>query len=87
MPLGHVYVVRFITIYSNPTVGNMNVFFQDDVSGAALVHVGANLGNTISFTLDCHLVFLNGGGFHFQVNNAFGDVADVSACGYDLTAA
>jgi hypothetical protein len=85
VPAGHVYVVKQVTMYASPLLGQTAVFFQDDVSGAALFASRFNIDAGGWAGLFGTLVFEAGQGFHFQVNASLTDSADVSAHGYDLT--
>jgi hypothetical protein len=82
--VGRVYIVKQVTIYSAPLLATTAVFFEDDTSGAALFASRFNIdaGGWVGFY--GALVFEEGQGFHFQVNNAVGEAADVYAGGYDL---
>lgn len=84
VPAGHVYVVKQITIYAS-VLGTLAAFFEDDTSGAALfsARFTSSAGGWQGFY--GALVFEAGDGFHFQVNAALLDTADVYAGGYDLT--
>jgi len=84
VPAGHVYVVKQITMYMDPALGQTRCFFQDDSSGAALFSGGANVGAPIWVGFYGALVFEAGQGFHFQVDATLTDEADVYAGGYDL---
>jgi hypothetical protein len=84
VPPGHVYIVKQLTLYSNPLLGQVHAFFEDDTSGAALFSGGWNPGTPEWFGFYGALVFLPGQGFHFQVDVTVGDAADVYAGGYDL---
>ena len=87
VPDGLVYVVRFVTAYCSPGAATVNVFFQDDVSGAALLSTSGSSSNDIRFAQDCRFVFDPGHAFHFQVDVSIGftAAADVSASGFVLT--
>lgn len=84
VPAGHVYVVKQVTIYATPLLALTSAFFEDDTTGAALFQgrFTLNAGGWVGFY--GALVFEAGQGFHFQVNNALGEQADVYAGGYDL---
>lgn len=84
VPLGHTYVVKQLTAYASPVLGQTNVFFEDDDTGAALFRAGfqITLGGWAGFFGS--IVFKEGQGFHFQVDNPSGELADVGAFGYDL---
>jgi hypothetical protein len=84
VPAGHVYIVKQVTLYSNPLLGQVHAFFEDDTSGAALFSAGWNPGTPAWFGLYGALVFEEGQGFHFQVDVTAGDACDVYAGGYDL---
>lgn len=84
VPSGHVYIVKQVTIYLDPTVGPVRAFFQDDGSGAALFTGQQSLGNPEWFGFYGAIVFEAGQGFHFQVSALPTDGADVYAGGYDL---
>lgn len=85
VPEGVVYVVKQVTIYASPILGQTAVFFQDDASGAALFasRFSIDQGGWVGFY--GALVFDSGDGFHFQVDNTAGEHADVYAGGYVLT--
>lgn len=83
VPPGRVYVVREVTIYCS-TLTSTAIFFQDDTTGAALIRGTATIENGLWFGFYGAFVFDEGQGFHFQVNNAVGESADVYAGGYDL---
>ena len=85
VPVGHVYVVKQITTYMDPALGQVRCFFQDDSSGAALFSTGANVGAPFWGGFYGAIVFEAGQGFHFQVDATLTDAADVYAGGYDLT--
>lgn len=85
VPAGRVYIVKQVTIYSDPTFGILRSFFQDDSSGAALFTSQTNIGTPLWSGFYGHLVFEAGQGFHFQVSGSLGDSADVYAGGYDLS--
>lgn len=85
VPAGHVYVVKQLTIYVDPTTLPTRVYFQDDVSGAALFSGAQTAGNPEWFGFYGAMVFGPGDGFHWQVDAGPGDGADVFASGYDLT--
>jgi hypothetical protein len=86
VPAGHVYLVRFVSIYCNAPGGVSTVFFEDEPTGAALLFASSADSNPIHMAQDCRFVFEAGQGFHFQVNNEVGftNAADVCASGYDL---
>ncbi len=86
VPAGHVYVVKQVTMYMDPSFGITRAFFEDDTSGAALFSGGTNIGTPAWFGLYGALVFEAGQGFHFHVAASPGDGVDVFASGYDLTA-
>jgi hypothetical protein len=85
VPPGRVYVVRQVTIYCS-TLSSTAIFFEDDVSGAALIRGTATIDQGLWFGFYGAFVFHAGDGFHFQVNNAIGESADVYAGGYNLSA-
>lgn len=85
-PAGRVYIVKQLTIYASPLLGLTTVFFEDDASGAALWAQDATIGSPVSGTFFGSFVFTAGEGFHYQVDNGFGEAADVYAGGYDLSA-
>lgn len=82
---GLVAVVKEITVYASPLLGLTTVFFEDDLTGAAFWAQDATVGSPVTGSFYGGIVFEPGQGFHFQVNNAFGEAADVSAHGYLLT--
>jgi hypothetical protein len=84
VPAGHVYVVKQVTMYMDPSFGIIRAFFQDDASGAALFSEGTNIGTPLWAGLFGSLVFEPGDAFHFQVNGFLGDSVDCYAGGYDL---
>jgi hypothetical protein len=84
VPAGHVYVVKQVTLYCSALLGQVHMFFEDDVSGAALFSGAVNPGTPEWFGFYGALVFEPGDGFHFQVDVTPGDEADVYAGGYDL---
>lgn len=84
VPAGHTYVVKTVLAYSNPFVGTLKVFFQDDTSGAALLNANAGIGGDLRLVYYGAIVFEEGDGFHFQVDATGLDKADVFASGYDL---
>jgi hypothetical protein len=85
VPPGMVYIVKQVTLYSNPLLGQVHAFFEDGVSGAALFSAGWNPGTPAWFGFYGALTFLEGQTFHFQVDVTAGDAADVYAGGYSLT--
>ncbi len=85
VPAGHVYIVKQVTIYMDPSFGILRAYFQDDTSGAALFSGAQSPGNPEWFGFYGALCFPAGTGFHFQVTGTIGDSADVYAGGYDLT--
>lgn len=85
VPVGHVYVVKQVTIYMDPSFGILRAYFQDGASGAALFSGGQSPGNPEWFGFYGQLVFEPGDSFHFQVTGTPGDSADVYAGGYDLS--
>lgn len=85
VPAGHVYVVKQITIYVDPTTLPTRVFFEEDATGAALFTGQQTAGNPEWFGFYGAIVFEQGQGFHFQVDAGPLDGADVYAGGYDLT--
>ena len=84
VPAGRVYIVKQVTMYGTPLIGQTACFFQDDTSGAALVSIRFNIDAGGSFFFYGALVFEPGQGFHFQVDNTAGEKCDVYAGGYDL---
>lgn len=84
VPAGHVYVVKQVTMYSTPVIGQLAAFFEDDTSGAALFasRFQIDAGGWVGFY--GALTFEAGQGFHFQVDSTAGERADVYAGGYDL---
>jgi hypothetical protein len=85
VPAGHVYVVRQLTFYSNPTFGVARGFFEDDTSGAALFAAAATPGTPFWAGFFGALVFEAGQGFHWHASVTPTDGIDVYAGGYDLT--
>lgn len=85
VPVGFRYVVKQITMYASPLLANTAAFFEHEPSGAALFasRFNINAGGWVGFY--GALVFDEGEGFHFQVNNAAGEPADVYAGGYVLS--
>lgn len=73
-----------MTIYAS-VLGTLAAFFEDDTSGAALfsARFTSSAGGWQGFY--GALVFEENQGFHFQVNAALTDSADVYAGGYLLT--
>jgi hypothetical protein len=84
VPAGHVYIVKQVTIYSSPILGLLTCFLEDEATGAALIAQDASISSALWFGFYGGLVFPEGGGWHFQVDNSFGEAADVSVSGYDL---
>jgi hypothetical protein len=84
VPAGRVYIVREVTIYCSD-FANTAIFFEDDTTGAALIRATVPSVEGLWFGFYGALVFEPGEGFHFQVNNAIGESADVYAGGYDLS--
>jgi hypothetical protein len=86
VPVGHVYIVKQLTMYMNSTLGDIDAVFQDAVSGAALFHGAVSTGGGAWFGFYGALVFEAGDEMRFVVASTFSESADVSASGYDLTA-
>jgi hypothetical protein len=84
VPAGHVYVVKQLTGYIDPSFGILRCYFQDGASGAALFSFGQSPGNPEWFGFYGALVFEAGDSFHWQVTGTIGDSADLYAGGYDL---
>lgn len=84
VPLGHVYVVKQLTVYASP-LAVTTVFFEHEPSGAALFSTRFTLEASGSVFFYGALAFLPGEGFHFQVNtDLLEGGADCYAGGYDL---
>lgn len=86
VPAGFVYVVKDVTVYAGRSAVPIDVFFEHEPSGAALLHTVNGIGGGIDTQWAVGLVFEAGEGFHFQVDNPLGtEHADVSAAGFALT--
>lgn len=85
VPTGHVYVVKQLAAYASSSGSQVNVFFQDDTSGAALWRHNVPAVNAGWGGYYGAFVFGEGDGFHFQVDADPFDHADVFCSGYDLT--
>lgn len=85
VPTGFRAIVKQVTLYAAPLLANTAAFFEHEPSGAALFaeRFNINAGGWAGFY--GALVFDAGEGFHFQVNNAAGEAADVYAGGYLLS--
>lgn len=86
VPAGRVYVVKQLSVYCNPTVDDIGVFFQSVGNSGALFanHFDVEHAGWVGFY--GALTFLEGEGFRFHVDGVLVDSgADVYAGGYDLT--
>lgn len=84
VPAGHVYVVKQITFYMNPSLGQARAFFEDDGSGVALFSDGTNIGTPLWAGFYGAMVFEEGEAFHFHTAVTPGDGVDCYVGGYDL---
>lgn len=84
VPVGHTYIIKFLSTYASPIIGSTVVFLEHEPTGAALWQTGVVLGDAPYHSEDVTIAFLEGEGFHFQVNADAGNAADVYAGGYDL---
>jgi len=87
VPPDHVYVVKQLTMYTNPLLAPARGFFRDLGSGAALFSAGTTGANPGWFGFYGALVFEPGMSFRWEANITLTDAIDVSASGYDLTPA
>jgi len=85
VPAGEVHVVKQLTAYASPLIGNVHVFFHHADYNAALWSVSFTLGQSGNFNFYGALVFRAGETMNFQVNTSDPtDGADVYAGGYIL---
>ncbi len=84
VPAGHVYVVKQVTFYGNPALGQMHGFFHDVGSGAALFAVAWSMGQPEWFGFFGSLVFEEGDSMNVSVSSIGTDGADAYVGGYDL---
>lgn len=85
VPSGHVYVVKQLTLYANPTLAPARGFFRDLGSGATLFSAGTQAGTPGWFGFFGSLTFVAGESFRWEAGVTLGDAVDVYAGGYDLT--
>lgn len=85
VPTGHVYVVKQLTMYTNPTFAPARGFFVDETSGATLFSAATAAGTPGWFGFFGSLVFDEGQAFHWKASISGTDAIDVGAFGYDLT--
>jgi hypothetical protein len=84
VPVGHTYVVKQLTWYSNPLLGPTRGYFRDLGSGAALFSAGTPDGQPAWYGFYGALVFEEGASFRWETSALLTDGVDVSASGYDL---
>lgn len=84
VPVGHVYVVKQLTFYTDPVFGSVFGRFKDQTTGATLFACGAPDLAPAWFGFYGTLTFLEGQSFHWEVSASISDAADVGAFGYDL---
>lgn len=84
VPDGHRYVVKQLTMYTNPFVQPARGFFRDVGSGAALFSGGTQAGTPAWFGFYGAIVFEPGESFEWYADTGLGDAIDVYAGGYDL---
>lgn len=86
VPTGYVFVVKFLSCFMAPLVGETRVIFKDFITGCAIWHQKVSQFETDSRQLEqAHIAFGPGGQFGFQVITTSPDAADVFASGYALT--
>lgn len=85
VPANHVYVVKQLTFYSDPTLGTCRGFFRDLGSGATLFAGAAKIVTPTWEGFFGTLVFEPGEQFRWEVSAFPTDGADVSISGFDLT--
>lgn len=86
VPAGHVYVVKQLTVYANAALGDINAFFEDVATTAALFDGLIPGGKNGWAGFYGALVFEAGDAFLWHVTSSFGETADCFASGYDLSA-
>lgn len=84
VPEGHVYVVKQLTLYTNPLFGPARGYFRDLESGATLFSAGTTGESPGWFGFYGALTFRPGESFRWEANVNATDGIDVYAGGYDL---
>jgi hypothetical protein len=84
VPVGHTYVIKQLTAYSNPTLGRWTVHFRSVTTGETRWSAGGQIGAEAWFGFFGSLVFLDGEEFQFTAGVTPGDGVDVYAGGYDF---
>lgn len=84
VPEGHVYVVKQLTMYTNPLFGPARGYFRDVLSGATLFSAGTTGESPGWFGFYGALVFAAGNQFRWEASVNGTDGIDVYAGGYDL---
>lgn len=85
VPAGYVYVVKQVTVYGDAALTDINGFFEDAGSGAALFDGLIPSGSNGWAGFYGQLVFNAGDSFQFNVVTGLGQSADCGAFGYGLT--